>query len=41
MNYVVNKFRHYLIGNTFVLHVDHLALVYIVNMVLFIGKMER
>ena len=30
MVYVVNKFRHYLLGNKFTFHVDHSALVYLV-----------
>ena len=29
--YSVTKFRHYLLGNKFVFHVDHQALLYIVN----------
>ena len=37
--YVVTKFRHYLLGNKFVLHVNHQALVYIVNKALLVGKM--
>ena len=38
--YAVAKFRHYL-GNKFVLHVDHQALVYIVNKASIVGKMVR
>ena len=41
MIYVVGKFRHYLLGNTFVFNMDHQALVYIVNKAFFIGKMAR
>lgn len=37
--YAVAKFRHYLLGNKFVLHVDHLALVYILNKASLVGKM--
>ena len=39
--YAVAKFRHYLLGNKFVLHVDHQALVYIVNKASIVGKMAR
>ena len=39
--YAVAKFRHYLLGNKFVLHVDHQALVYIVNKASLVGKMAR
>jgi hypothetical protein len=31
MVYVIHKFRHYLLGNWFVFHVDHVAFVYLVN----------
>jgi hypothetical protein len=31
MVYVLHKFRHYLLGNKFVLYVDHMALMYLVN----------
>ena len=31
MIYAMGKFMHYLIGSTFVSHVDHNALVYIVK----------
>ena len=39
--YAVAKFRHYLLGNKFVLHVDHQALIYIVNKASLVGKMAR
>ena len=41
MIYIVNKFKHYLLGSTFVFHVDHQALVYIVNKAFLVGKMAR
>jgi hypothetical protein len=31
MIFALHKFRHYLLGNKFVFHVDHMALVYLVN----------
>jgi hypothetical protein len=31
MVFALHKFRHYLLGNKFVFHVDHMALVYLVN----------
>jgi hypothetical protein len=31
MVYALHKFRHYLLGNTFVFYVDHMALVHLVN----------
>lgn len=39
--YVVANFRHYLLGNKCVLHMDHEALVYIVNKASLVGKMAR
>ena len=39
--HTVTKFKHYLLGNKFVLHVDHYALVYIVNKASLVGKMAR
>ena len=41
MIYAVGKFRHYLLGSTFVFHVDHQALVYIVNKAFLVGKMAK
>ena len=38
---MIYAFRHYLLGNTFVFHVDHQALVYIVNKAFLVGKMAR
>ncbi len=31
MVYVLQKFKHFLLGNKFVFYVDHMALVYLVN----------
>jgi hypothetical protein len=31
MVFALHKFRHYLLGNKFVFHVDHMALVYLAN----------
>jgi hypothetical protein len=31
MVFVLHKFKQYLLGNKFVFHVDHMALVYLVN----------
>jgi hypothetical protein len=31
MIFSLHKFRHYLLGNKFVFHVDHMVLVYLVN----------
>jgi hypothetical protein len=31
MVFVLHKFKHYLLGNKFVLYVNHMALVYLVN----------
>ena len=41
MIYAVEKFIHYPLGSTFVFHVDHQALVYIVNKAFLVGKMAR
>ena len=39
--YAVAKFRHYLLGKKYLLHVDHQAFVYIVNKASLVGKMAR
>jgi len=31
MVFALHKFKHYLLGNKFVLYVNHMALVYMVN----------
>ncbi len=31
MVYALHKFRHFLLGNKFVLYVDHIAMIYLVN----------
>jgi len=31
MVYALQKFRQYMLGNKFIFHVDHMALVYLVN----------
>jgi hypothetical protein len=31
MAYALQKFRHYMLNNTFTFYVDHMALVYLVN----------
>ncbi len=31
MVFALHKFKHYLLGNNFILYVDHMALVYLVN----------
>ena len=41
MIYTVSRSKHYLLGSTFVFHVDHEALVDIVNRVFLVGKMAR
>ena len=41
MIYVVNKLKHCLFESTFVFHVDHWALLYIVNKAFLAGKMAR
>jgi hypothetical protein len=41
MVYALHKFKHYLLGNQFVFHVDHKALVYIVNKPQVFGKIVR
>lgn len=39
--YLVNKFRHYLLGNKFSFHVDHQALMYLVNKPNIIGEASQ
>ncbi|MCO5557758.1 hypothetical protein L7F22_011329 [Adiantum nelumboides] len=39
--FVVTKFKHYLLGSKVILHVDHQALIYIVNKASLVGKMAR
>ena len=41
MIYAEKKFRHYLLGNTCVFHVDQQDLVYIVNKVILVVKIAR
>ena len=41
MVYAVNKFRHYLLDNRFILYVDHLALQYLVNKPQVSGRLAR
>lgn len=39
--YAITKFKHYLLGSKVVLHVDHQALIYIVNKASLVGRMAR
>ncbi len=39
--YVLHKFRHYLLGNQFVLYVDHMALSYFVKKPQLLGQIAR
>ena len=41
MIYSVTKFRHYLLGNRSTFHVDHSALLYLVNKPELTGKLAR
>jgi hypothetical protein len=41
MIYVVNKFKHYLLGNNFIFFMDHQALLYLVNKPIVIGQIAR
>jgi hypothetical protein len=41
MVYALHKFRHYLLGNQIVFHVDHMALVYLVNKPEIFGRIAR
>jgi hypothetical protein len=36
--YAIKKFRHYLLGNSFVFYVDHQTLLYLVNKPMVIGQ---
>ena len=39
MVYNINKFRHYLLGHKFTFHVDHSALLYLVNKQALTGRL--
>ena len=39
MIYSINKFQHYLLGRKFTFHVDHLALLYLVNKQALTGRL--
>jgi hypothetical protein len=41
MVYAINKFQHYLLGNRFVFHVEHMALIYLVNKTQVVGRIAR
>ena len=41
MIYIVNKFRHYLLGQKFTFHVNHSTLLYLVSKQELIGKLAR
>jgi hypothetical protein len=41
MVYVLHNFRYYLLGNKFVLYVDHMALMYLVNKPHVFGRLTR
>jgi hypothetical protein len=41
MIFVLHKFRHYLLSNKFVFHVNHMALVYLVNKPHVSGRIAR
>ena len=41
MIYSINKFRHYLLGRKFTFHVDHSALLYLVNKQALTGRLAR
>jgi hypothetical protein len=41
MGFSLHKFRHYLLGNKFIFHVDHMALVYLVNKPQVLGRIAR
>jgi hypothetical protein len=41
MVYALHKFKHYLLGSRFVLFVDHMAFVYLINKSQIFGKIIR
>jgi hypothetical protein len=41
MIYDVKKFRHYLLGNSFIFFVDHQTLLYLVNKLTIIGRIAK
>ncbi len=41
MVYALYKFKHYLLGNKFVIYVDHMALLYLVNKPQVFGRLVR
>ena len=41
MIYTISKFRHYLLGQKFTFHVDHAALLYLVEKQTLTGKLAR
>ncbi len=41
MVYVLQKFKHFLLGYKFVFYVDHMALVYLVNKPQMLGRITR
>jgi hypothetical protein len=41
MIYVVRKFRHCLLGDSFILLIDHQALLYLTNKPVVIGRIAR
>jgi hypothetical protein len=41
MVYALHKFKHSLLGNKFVLYVDHMALVYLVNKLHVFGRITK
>jgi hypothetical protein len=41
MVYALHKFKHYLLGNMFTFYVDHMTLVYLVNIPHVYGRFVR
>jgi hypothetical protein len=41
MVYNLHKFKHYLIGNNFVFYINHMALLYLVKKLQFLGQTTR